>query len=77
MNNASRPAVGQPDNVISLADRVLGGCNRCGQPVMFAENFMRVGPAFVHITCALGRDLPPDRGGQDFPRLAPRPPRGA
>ncbi|MFL5780709.1 MAG: hypothetical protein ACJ760_05290 [Thermoleophilaceae bacterium] len=65
------------DNVVSLADRVLGECPGCGGPVLFAENFIRTGHLFVHIACALraeGRGTP---GGGDFPRPVPPPARGA
>jgi hypothetical protein len=65
------------DNVISLADRVLGGCPACGQPVLFAENFIRAGRAFLHVACALRTDVPPPGGGEDFPRLVPPLDRGA
>jgi hypothetical protein len=59
------------DNVISLSDRVLGGCPACGEPVLFAESFIRAGRAFVHVACAVRMDVPPSGGGHDFPRLVP------
>jgi hypothetical protein len=64
------------DNVVSLADRVLGRCPRCCEPVVVAENFIRAGGAFLHVSCiARAHGLTVERG--DFPRPAPPPVQGA
>ena len=66
------------DNVIALADRVLGSCPACEEPVLFGQNFMRAGGRFVHVSCALApgvTELHPR--GADFPRPAPPPDRSA
>jgi hypothetical protein len=66
------------DNVISLADRVLGECPGCREPVLFAENFIRTGREFVHVSCTMDSGpTPPGTDPGDFPRPAPPPPRGA
>lgn len=65
------------DNVIVLADRVLGECPLCAQPVLFADNFIRSGPAFVHVRCTLAPGPSSRASGGDFPRPAPPPDRGA
>jgi hypothetical protein len=63
-------------NVISLADRVLGRCPVCHEPVLFAENFIRTRGTFVHVRCTL-LALRDGSDGRDFPRPAPSPVRGA
>jgi hypothetical protein len=70
--------VSTDDNVISLADRVLGECPGCREPVLFAENFVRMDRAFVHVTCTISPGGPrPRPPREDFPRAAPPPIRGA
>jgi hypothetical protein len=66
------------DNVISLADRVLGECPACREPVLFAENFIRLGRAFAHVSCTLNPETQtPLARGRDFEGPAPPPLRGA
>jgi uncharacterized protein (DUF983 family) len=65
------------DNVVSLADRVLGECPRCGDPVLFAESFIRAGRVFVHVACMHLAERGSAHGERDFPRPVPPPARGA
>jgi hypothetical protein len=64
------------DNVVSLADRELGACPLCHEPVVFAENFIRAGRAFVHLRCTLAVG-PPTRPARGVPRRSPLPDQGA
>ena len=63
-------------NVVSLTDRVLGECPVCREAVIFVENFIRTSGAFVHLRCTLDGGTT-DVSGNDFPRPAPPPARGA
>lgn len=63
-------------NVVSLGTRVLGQCVGCGEPVLFAENFFRVGRAFAHVGCAI-RPAADESPRGDFPRSVPPLDRGA
>jgi hypothetical protein len=40
-------------NVVRLDDRVLGQCLACARPIHFADNFVRLRGAPVHLACAL------------------------
>jgi hypothetical protein len=57
-------------NVIDLSSRQLGSCPVCRQPVVFQDNFVRLGGFVLHIRCAVERRarLVPDR--QNGPRPA-------
>jgi hypothetical protein len=66
------------DNVVALVDRVLGECPACREPVVFAENFVRIGGAFAHVACTLPLETPPPQSPFDAsPIPAPPADRGA
>ena len=62
-------------NVVHLADRVVGRCVACREPVLFAENFFRVGRAFAHVGCEIRPSSHAQSG--DFPKAVPPIDRGA